>query len=227
MDMPTPVNYRFLKVWRAHAGDPDDQPEVWFKDGAPAGIEEQPLESGVFPTNEPEDLEDADGLVVDEDDFSNCPGVEYDDDAWEEVQRLAGLHRLAECATWGDVCKLVDGQPVLSKIGMIKKLSAGKVKKRLIVDSKRSRVSKAARKLEQVVLPEVTDVVNDALHQKLRKWQLQRRDSITEWMVLDFSDAFFVLPLHRRERRFFVVRLRGRFFVFKVQAQGASASPLI
>ena len=45
-------------------------------------------------------------------------------------------------------------------------------------------------------------------------------------MILDFAEAFFVVPLHPAERRYFVIRFLGRYLVFKVQAQGAGASPL-
>ena len=53
------------------------------------------------------------------------------------------------------------------------------------------------------------------------------RETGTDFVVLDFTRAFFIIPLAWEERRFFVIRLRGKFFVFKVCAQGAAASPLV
>ena len=53
------------------------------------------------------------------------------------------------------------------------------------------------------------------------------RETGTDFVVLHFTSAFFIIPLAWEERRFFVIRLRGKFFVFKVCAQGAAASPLV
>eukprot|EP00974_Lingulodinium_polyedra_P108918 10541493-Lingulodinium_polyedra.AAC.1 len=44
--------------------------------------------------------------------------------------------------------------------------------------------------------------------------------------VLDFSDAFWNVPLCPRERRFFVARIRGRFYLFLRTAQGSRGGPL-
>ena len=43
-------------------------------------------------------------------------------------------------------------------------------------------------------------------------------DASTDFVVLDFPSAFFIIPLAREERRFFVIRLRGKFFVLKICA---------
>mgnify|MGYP003341758329 CR=1 FL=1 len=45
--------------------------------------------------------------------------------------------------------------------------------------------------------------------------------------MIDFSNAFFQVPLHPDERRHFCITLRGKWYLFKVMAQGAAASPLI
>ena len=44
--------------------------------------------------------------------------------------------------------------------------------------------------------------------------------------MIDFSNAFLQVPLHPEERKHFCIKLRGRWFLFKVMAQGASASLL-
>ncbi|CAK0891553.1 unnamed protein product, partial [Prorocentrum cordatum] len=55
-----------------------------------------------------------------------------------------------------------------------------------------------------------------ALHQMRQT----KHDYDTELAVLDFKDAFFLMPLHASERKFFVLKFRGRFLVFMVTPQG-------
>ena len=81
----------------------------------------------------------------------------------------------------------------------------------------------ARLKPERSVLPRVLDAVNDFMVQR----RSATRETSTDFVVLDFTSAFFIIPLAWEERRFFVKRLRGTFFVFKVCAQGADASPLV
>ena len=51
-------------------------------------------------------------------------------------------------------------------------------------------------------------------------------DHFVEWAVLDVTAAFYLLGLHKLERRFFVFRFKGRYKVYVKQAMGAGASPL-
>ena len=39
----------FIKALREYTGDPDSEVEKWFVDGAPLGIEEQPVDCNIFP----------------------------------------------------------------------------------------------------------------------------------------------------------------------------------
>ena len=77
---------------------------------------------------------------------------------------------------------------VLSEIGVIRKLRNGKWKIRMVVDSKRSGVSRATRKFERTLLPRALDVVTDAL--ALLK-DLGDGEEL-EFLVADFRDAFFI-----------------------------------
>ena len=99
------------------------------------------------------------------------------------------------------------------------KMRAGKVKKRLILDTKTSGVSTSASKMERVILPKLLDVVFDCLH-------LLAAGGDLEYLVLDFANAFWHLPLAVSERKWFVSRLRGYYFVFLRSAQGSRNAPL-
>ena len=109
-------------------------------------------------------------------------------------------------------------KPVLSKVGVLTKVIGDKLKKRVIVDSHRSGVSGSTTKPERSVLPRVMDTVDDFMIER----QSAAHGASTDFVVLDFTSAFFIIPLAWEERRFFVIRLRGKF---KVCAQGAAASP--
>ena len=51
-------------------------------------------------------------------------------------------------------------------------------------------------------------------------------DEQLDLLVLDFVDAFWNVPLMASERRFFVGKLRSRYFVFLRAAQGSRNGPL-
>jgi hypothetical protein len=47
-----------------------------------------------------------------------------------------------------------------------------------------------------------------------------------EFFVCDYSDAFFIVPNHPEERRFFAVSFRGKIYVFHRTTQGSRGAPL-
>ena len=206
---PSPVDHVLLAALRSWISDPDDQPEKWLRFGAPAGL--------ASPAFDPCDL------FVDEDVFTNYAGVDQDKVAQVEVLDLHRRGLLEAFDSIEEVQNYLGQKPLLSKVGVLTKLVGDKVKKRVIVDSHRSGVSDSTTKAERSVLPRVLDAVNDFMVQP----RSATRDASTDFVVLDFTSAFFIIPLAWAERRFFVIRLRGKFFVFKVCAQGAAASPLV
>jgi hypothetical protein len=154
-------------------------------------------------------------------------GIDDDDDAKLEILNLHQKGLIEKFSSYEDVAWYLGAKPSISKVGVLEKISGGKIKRQVIVDSKRSGVSLATRKHERIVLPRVLDVVYDTLHQLSEVRKSRRHDLITEWFVLDFANAFFIVPLALEERRFFAIKLSDHYYVFKVQAQGAGLSPLI
>ena len=224
---PSPVRWRLLQAWQLRANDPDDQVPQWFARGAPAGLDLHPVPCGIFPvSHEGWDADAMQYLDQPVEDFVNYTGIEEDPDVWDEVQSMVKKGWLTEHTSYQDVQQALGATPILSKIGMIIKATGGKVKKRLIVDSKQSGVAKAAFKPERIVLPRLSDVVEDALFQ-LREARSRAGTHSLEWLVLDFASAFFTVPLAPEEQRFFVIHLRSRFFIFRVLAMGAATSPLV
>ncbi|CAE7555177.1 unnamed protein product [Symbiodinium sp. KB8] len=163
-----------------------------------------------------------------EDYHGNYTSVDDDPAAKAEVNRLleSGYVKCFESRGAGEAW--VGGKVCLSKLGLITKVHpiTGKVKCRLILDCKQSHVNQRAWKGGRLLLPRVTDVLDDTLG-LLR--QAEGTDSGVEWLVLDYSDWFFQIPLHPKERRHvaFAYKAKGKFAVYTVQAQGSLNAPVV
>ena len=158
---------------------------------------------------------------------SSYASVESDEEAWVEVQRLVSQNYLRDFATLEECKSFLGGDaPVVSKFGMITKekvLPNGttKVKRRLILDSKESGVSAGSAHPQRIVLPDLTDLVRNVVDVTLASCDPP------QVAILDFVDAFWNLGLYPSERKYFVGKLRGHYFVFLRLAQGSRTAPLV
>jgi len=179
--------------------DPDDLPVEWLRHGAPAGIVHNIESRGIFPQyTEEEDSAAVDAELLRTDpDHCNYSGVEDDDEVAEELQRLEAARYVRKFGTLEQATKYLKGAPILSKLGVIRKTRNGVTKNRLVVDSKRSRVSSATSGFERTLLPRSLDVVHDSLD--LMATQdgpiVQGADgpddaAALEFLIADFKDAF-------------------------------------
>ena len=92
----------------------------------------------------------------------------------------------------------VGGKPIFNKwAGIDRTKSDGSIKRRLVMDSRRSGVTGASRKAYRSVLPRQTDLVADVLTLLDRKQAAQE----VVLLVCDAEDAFWQVPLHPLERR--------------------------
>jgi len=217
-DFHTEIRADLLSGWSAKASDPDKAVIDWLRNtGVPAGLRRHPEDNGIFPRLEPspQTLE----AECPPEEFTPYSSVEEDDDAWKEILRLTDKKWLKQFSTLDELRTYLGEDPVLSRFGLIIKIRYDKVKKRLILDSKQSGVSQNASKLERVILPRILDAALDIL-------AVQSAGDEVEVMVLDFSDAFWLLPLAPEERKWFTSRIRGSFFVFLRNAQGSRNAPL-
>ena len=83
---------------------------------------------------------------------------------------------------------------------VVAKEKHGKVKKRLILDLKRSGISNRTRKTHRVTLPRLSDLIQDILQLLATKSAEQE----VEGFVLEFANAFWQIPLAEKERRYFI-----------------------
>jgi hypothetical protein len=116
----------------------------------------------------------------------------------------------------------------MSRFGLIRKgkfdAASGtwKPKLRIILDARQSGVTAATGRTHRSILPRVMDAATDMLDMSA---ELQPDEEL-EQLVLDISDAFWGVPLLKKERKFFVAKLGNQFLVFLRTAQGSRAAPL-
>ena len=220
-----PVDTELLSHWCEAAKEPDMEPLRWLRHGAPAGILNPILDRGIFPTYDPTvDVADlaAEELASDSA-FVNYSGTEQDNEVASELDRQVRAGYAISFDTLEECEAYLKASPVLSKIGVIRRMRNGKLKIRMVVDSKQSGVSRATRKFERTLLPRALDVVLDAMDLMQSS---SSQGTTLQFMVADFRDAFFILPNSPSERRFFCVRFRGKFIVFTKTTQGSRGAPL-
>ena len=104
-------------------------------------------------------------------------------------------------------------------MGLIVKEKDGRISKRMILDTKQSRLKECSAKHQRVLLPRLLDTITQALN----LMSTAKPGEDTEWMVLDYSDAFWQVPLHPHERRFFCAKVliggQYKFVVFLLDSR--------
>ena len=226
-----PVNTQLLHLWVCASKDPDNLPVQWLRHGAPAGILHSIESRGVFPEYDPAvDVRTVDPEELRTDpDHANYEGVEEDQEVADEIERFDKEGWTRTFDTLEAAKAYVKGDPILSRLGVIKKMRNGKWKSRLVVDSKRSEVSGATRKFERTLLPRALDVTHDTLDLMASSKHTigpGADEAAVEYMIADFKDAFFIMPNHPEERKYFVILHRGKYIVFLKTTQGSRGAPL-
>ena len=225
----TVIRGELLAYWAEVVQDPAMKPANWTHQGAPAGLECDTSElDGICPMVEGHSEVEIDALHTDYDNFENYTGVEDNEEAWKALESYREKGYLRRFDTLKELERHVQGKPVLSKIGCIIKEKKNPVtneittKTRIILDCKRSQVSKAAVRTHKSVLPRVSDAIQSTLAMQS---DLRRQEQIM-FLVADIVDAFWLVPLRKVERKFFCAKLRGGYYCFHRTAQGSRSAPL-
>ena len=107
------------------------------------------------------DIEDApemsyEEVATDFSSFANYAGVEGDEVALKDITSHLQRGHLKAFGSIGELTRFLNGaKPILSKIGIITKERQGKVKKRLILDTKASFIKQCSAKHQRVLLPRI------------------------------------------------------------------------
>ena len=169
-------------------------------------------------------------MATDYDSFTNYEGVEQDDAVFEIIKGYKNKGYLAIKDTLAQVRQFLGEEPVLTKVGAVKKeritpKGEKKIKTRIIVDSKQARTSKAARKTHKSNLPLVTNTVRATVG-LMNNTGYHPVNAGIEYLIIDVTDAYWLIPLHVAERKFFVIKFRGKYLIFLRTAQGSKGAPL-
>ena len=122
----------------------------------------------------------------------------------------------------------VGGSPIFNKwAGIDRARTDGSIKRRLVMDSRRSGVTGASRKSYRSVLPRQTDLVADVLTLLNRKQAAQH----VVMLVCDAEDAFWQIRLHPDERKYYCGVVENpdgtcRYFCYARTPQGSRGAPL-
>ena len=233
-DCSTPLRGGLLKAWAQHARDPALAVVSWLFTGAPAGIELDIPQMGIFPPKDAEDTIDIDELTSSyEEPHMNYKSLEEDSDADDVIKNIIDKDKswVKVVGTWKEAVAYLGAAPIVSQLGLVvkeRKDENGKItgyKKRLILDARRSRANDLAKTAQRITLPRPTDGVEDILI-------LMDHDDKTgnghdiEQLVADYVDAYWLMPLARSERKYQVAKWRGQYLIFLRTGQGTRASSL-
>ena len=225
----TVIRGHLLHYWAMITSDPATEAAKWTFEGAPAGLnKDTSVLDHVCPSVEPDEVLDVHTLHTDFDTFENYKGVEDDPDAFKAITEYASKGYLQVFSNLSDLRHVLQAEPVLSKLGCIKKVKynpdtkQSTHKSRIILDCKRSLVSKAAVRSHKSVLPRVSDAVQSTLAMMAER---EESEAVTLF-VADIIDAFWLIPLAVEERRYFCARLRDTYYMYTRTAQGSRAAPL-
>ena len=130
--------------------------------------------------------------------FVNYSSIEDSIYGVEVLEELFGKGFVYKYYDKKDVCSRLGGKmPILSKLALITTIKDGVLKHRLILDCRISGVNDAAIKVERILLPSAWDVIHDTLsmHAKI----IPKAGEVMKYLVCDFKDAFFMLPLWAAE----------------------------
>ena len=222
----TRLHADLLLRWGVAAGDVDAKTIYeWLVEGAPAGIAQKVYDPGVFPPSDLQDPELDYFEPPDESLHTNYVSVDNDPDAEPEVRRLLESNFVKVFDSLEEAQSWAGGRLHLSKLAMITTEKDGRIKRRLIMDCRRSSVNDMAARGGKLVLPRISDVVDDLLY--LLDQMSDAEDISMEMMVLDFSDWFYQTPLARAESKHFAFSYKGKFAVYTTQPQGSRNAPVV
>ena len=213
----TDIRAELLRRWATVARDPGVGVCNWLTRGANAGLSADPEGiDGIFPLADTELEEfEADECI------STQSAESLDNDSMEQIEGYAKKGWLEETSRQ-ELIQEFGSDFTVSRFCVISQEKQGKIKQRLILDLKKSGISRRTRKTHRVILPRLSDLVQDLLSMIGK----QSAEHDTEVFVLDFTDAFWQIPLASCERRHFIGTYGHKLWKFKRAAQGSRNGPL-
>lgn len=217
----TQLNSHLLRLWVLASQDPDIYIVEWLDSGAPAGISRHAEDAGIFPVASDSDAAQARVLQEFHAGFRNYVSMEESDGGDHVLQDLVDKEYVIKFPSIEEAETYLGSKAIVSKLALITTEKEGIVKHRLILDCRVSGSNDHTRKSERILLPRAWHVIKDALQLAAMK---KDEEEIT-FAVCDFTDAFYMIPLHRDEQRYFVASHKGCIYVWRRIAQGSLNGP--
>ena len=219
----TQLHQPMYEAWVRASGDPDIHVPKWLKEGTPMGIDKVAELAGVFPAVHQETpKEDRRDMLEPGEQFINYVSIEESEHGHEVLNELVLKGFVNKYATLNEAKLALGGlHPILSKLALITTVKEGVLKHRLILDCRVNGVNDHALKVERIILPSAWDVIHDTLILRAKMKSGQRLC----YMVLDFKDAFFMLPLWASECRYCASLYKGHYYIWDRVGQGTINGP--
>ena len=236
-EFTSPLNADLWEAWGEEAADPDGVLPDFIRRGAPLGMEVPIPPSGVFPPSMEQGsvLTDPAGEFEELRLLRNYESVRTQpEEAKIEIDRYVDKN-FAMRTTWQWVKDILGETGTVSKMALIlKQNDDGSVKRRIILDMRRSFGNQRARTDERIVLPRVVDVLkmlqdmwSDRSDEKARR--LSKEDDDFEIYLIDLEDAFCHFPIRKEELRHCVTpdELEDQPIVWRAMLFSFKAAPLV
>eukprot|EP00435_Cladocopium_sp_Y103_P009539 s1894_g2.t1 len=233
----SPLESEILRAWVERGNDPEVHVPRWIEDGAPLGIE-VPIEvAGIFPLNTDEtdlsflgssELEDA-ATQLSKGEMVNYISVQDNvEEAKVELDRYRSQGYLVDVPKAVVESEMSHG--TISRLGLILKYKPEGLKRRIILDLKRSGGNRKSVLPEKLVLPRPRDAIAMMRNMYERRLQVGSEGNYArELIVIDISDAYMSLGLDPKELPHALAPNveNNDFYLFSAMLFGFKTAPLV
>ena len=208
-EFTSPLQPDLWQAWGEEASDPDLCLHDFIRRGAPLGMEVPIPPSGVFPPAVDQEVVNSDpaGEFETLKFLTNYKSVrDQPDEATIEINRYVEKN-FAKRVKWSWVKDTLGTTGTVSKMALIlKEKEDGSVKRRIILDMRRSFGNSRARVEERITLPRLVDVTSMLQEiEKTRGGPKGKRENTNtddfKFYLLDMQDAFCHFPVIKQELR--------------------------
>ena len=230
----SPLDPELLEAWVRRGGDPETEVVNWVVDGTPLGMAKEIGVCGIFPPAIDGDRGDAEGWMDTDQQLQGGSVINYKSVQEQPSDAEVELNRYREKGYVKDLSEeqLRSEFPggTISRMGLIvKEKEGGGVKRRFIVDLRRSTGNSKARLPERLVLPRPMDAVNSIKSMVRQGKHKGMNEKDLELVLVDISDAFMTLAVHRDEWKHCVAPglQEGSYVIFVALLFGFKTAPLL
>ena len=230
----SPLDPELLQGWIDRGGDPEANVVDWVIDGTPLGMAMDIPTSGIFPPALDGERGEAEGWIDTDEQLRGGSVMNYKSvqenpsDAQIELDRYRSKGYVKDLTEEQLKSEFPGG--TISRMGLIiKPKEGGGVKRRFIVDLRRSTGNLKAKLPERLVLPRPMDAVNSMRSLVEKGFGKKEEDRDMELVLIDISDAFMTLAVHRNEWKHCVAPdlHEGSYVIFVALLFGFKTAPLL